>query len=179
MTYPRWTYFPAESRPPDWVHPFISVVAAARSDIDTMTVDGLSSDDVLACLRPGLVSLGYDIEAGKAKADKILRPVLFGDEGKELVRYEVDGVHDDLGIIIEVEAGRGAQSNAVYRDLIRTSLIVGARFLIIGVMQEYRSLNKGNVSRVHSYEDSLAQLRAIYASRRLALPFEGVLLFGY
>jgi hypothetical protein len=36
----------------------------------------------------------------------------------------VDGVHDELGILLEIEAGRGARGNAVYRDLVRTSLIV-------------------------------------------------------
>jgi hypothetical protein len=32
---------------------------------------------------------------------------------------------------------------------------------------------------VASYRDARNQLDAIYASGRLALPFEGVLLFGY
>jgi hypothetical protein len=32
---------------------------------------------------------------------------------------------------------------------------------------------------VHSYKDSKDQIDAIFASQRLQLPFEGVLLFGY
>jgi hypothetical protein len=42
------------------------------------------------------------------------------------VTYEIDAAHDELGIVVEVEGGRGARSNAAYRDLVRTSLIVGA-----------------------------------------------------
>jgi hypothetical protein len=52
--------------------------------------------------------------------------------GRERVAYEVDAVHDELGILVEVEAGRGARGNAVYRDLVRSSLIVDQRFLMLG-----------------------------------------------
>ena len=152
---------------------------AARPSIESLTVDGLTSDTVLAFLHPGLVGLGYEVEAGKATAQKIRRPVLFGDGGQERVAYEVDGVHDELGIVVEVEAGRGARGNAIYRDLIRTSLIVGARFLVLGLMQEYRHNQSGKVVKVQSYREARDQLDAIYASGRLQLPFEGVLLFGY
>ncbi|MGH9116693.1 MAG: hypothetical protein ACRD0A_02085 [Acidimicrobiales bacterium] len=81
---------------------------------------------MLLKLRPGLEALGYTVEASKKRADKVRRPVLFGESGSERVAYEVDAVHDELGVLLEVEAGRGAMGNAVYRDLIRTSLIVGA-----------------------------------------------------
>lgn len=82
-------------------------------------------------------------------------------------------------VLLEVEAGRGARGNAVYRDLIRTSLIVDAQYLALGVMQEYRHKSGGKNVVVHSYADAKDQLDAIYASQRLQLPFEGVLLFGY
>lgn len=145
------------------------------------TVDGLTSDKVLAHLRPGLLKLGYEVEGGKHRADKIRRPVLFGDQGHERVAYEVevDAVHDELGLLVEVEAGRGARGNAVYRDLVRSSLIVDQRFLVLGVMRSYRHQSSGRPIIVSSYRDSKDQLDALYASGRLWLPFEGVLLFGY
>jgi hypothetical protein len=105
--------------------------------------------------------------------------VLFGGNGRERVAYEVDAFHDKLGIAVEVEAGRGARGNAIYRDLIRASLIVGANYLALGVMTEYRHLNKGKTQRVKSYDDARDQLDAIYTSGRLKLPFQGLLLFGY
>ena len=78
-----------------------------------------------------------------------------------------------------MEAGRGARGNAVYRDLIRTSLIVDVRYLALGVMTQYRHLSGGKQMVVHSFHDAREQLDAIYASGQLHLPFEGVLLFGY
>ena len=81
---------------------------------------------------PCALALGYEIEAGKTASGKIRRPVLFGENGSARVAYEVDGFHPDLNIVLEIEAGRGAAGNADYRDLIRTSLIVDADFLILG-----------------------------------------------
>jgi hypothetical protein len=88
-------------------------MAGAREAIDSGTVDGLTSDQVLSALRPGLVALGFEVEAGKDRAEKIRRPVLFGDSGTERVSYEVDAVHDELGLLVEVEAGRGPGERGV------------------------------------------------------------------
>lgn len=170
---------PPRSRRAPWVGGFVQAVADTRASIDSRVVDDLTSDRVLAHLRPGLVDLGFTVETGKKAAEKIHRPVLFGDQGRPRVSYEVDAVHDELGIVAEVEAGRGARGNAVYRDLIRASLIVDARFLALGVMQAYRHQSQGRSVVVSSYDEAKAQLDAIYASGRLTLPFEGVLLFGY
>jgi hypothetical protein len=177
--YPEWFYYPASARPPGWVHDFTDAVTSAREDIESRAVLGLTSDRVLAALRPGLESLGFLVETGKHKGERIHRPVLFGERGVERVAYEVDAVHDGLGVVLEVEAGRGARGNAIYRDLVRVSLIVGARFLLLGVMQEYRHLTAGKPISVASYHDAKEQLDAVYASGRLGLPFEGLLLFGY
>jgi hypothetical protein len=142
-------------------------------------VSGLKSNTVLAALQPGLRNLGYTVEAGQGKEKRIRRPVLFGENGRERVAYHVDAVHDELGVLVEVEAGRGARGNAVYRDLVRSSLIVGARFLILGVMLKYRHKTKEKPGVVASYREAKDQLDALFASGRLKLPFEGVLLFGY
>lgn len=66
-------------------------------------------------------------------------PVLFGNGGLAEVSYEIDAFHDDLGVAVEVEAGRGAANNADYRDLIRTSLILDADFLAMLTPITYRS----------------------------------------
>lgn len=86
----------------------------ARGAIDSSTVSGLNSDAVPAHLRPGLEALGYEVEGGKAKVQKIRRPVLYGEQGLERVSYEIDAWHEELGIVVEVEAGRGTMGNAVY-----------------------------------------------------------------
>lgn len=92
----------------------------------------------------------------------VFRPVLFGKNGIPEVNYEIDAFHDQLGIAVEVEAGRGAAGNADYRDIVRTSLILDANHMALLMPIRTRG-----------------QLSAIYASQRLKLPFGGVLLIGY
>lgn len=137
----------------------------------------LNSDGVLKCLASDLAGLGYSVEATKARADKIRRPVLFGGQGRELVAYEIDAFHDEHRIVVEIEAGRGRAGNALFRDLIRSSLIVDVRFLAIGLALEYRYGTKGTTSEDYAW--ALGEIGAIYASGQLTLPFEGLLLFGY
>lgn len=175
LSYPNWIYFPTRSRPPPWAIDFVDAVASAQPAIDSATSTGLTSDAVLAELRPGLEALGYTVESSKRRADKVRRPVLFTERGVERVAYEVDAVHDEFGVLVEIEAGRGAQNNAVYRDLVRASLIVDARFLVLGVMAEYRYA----AGATQSYRDARELLEAVFASGRLEFPFEGILLFGY
>jgi hypothetical protein len=177
--YPSWVYYPTRTRPPSWATDFIGVVAAAADEIDSRVAGGLNSNAVLGKLRPGLQALGYQVESSKLHADRIRRPVLFGENGVERVAYEIDAVHDSLGVLVEIEAGRGADGNAVYRDLVRASLIVDARFFVLGVLQQYRRMSSGRPIIVSSYRDTKNQLDAIYASGRLGLPFDGVLLVGY
>lgn len=141
--YPNWFYYPSHDRPPQWVHDFVAVIVAARGSIESRSVEHLKSDVVLAELLPGLEGLGYKVEAGKKATQRIRRPVLFGDRGTERVTYEVDTVHDELGILVEIGTGREARGNAVCRDLIRASLIVGSKFLVLGVMEEYRHQSGG------------------------------------
>jgi hypothetical protein len=181
VTYPEWTYFPRNARPPAWALDLVSVVGAQVSKIDSTPVpfagsEALTSDVVLGYLRPGMQELGYTVEGGKKAEDKIRRPVLFGENGLAEVSYEIDAFHDDLGIAVEVEAGRGAMSNAAYRDIIRASLLLDARFMVLMMPSTYRY---GTASRARAYLNSRDLLAAIYASRRIELPFEGVLLIGY
>lgn len=175
--YPEWSYFPRNVRPPDWVAEVVSVVAVAESEIGTLTTKGPTSDAVLAVLAPGLASMGFAVEVGKAKAGKIRRPVLYGANGIESVAYELDAFHDQLGIAVEVEAGRGAVNNADYRDIIRASLVLDSRFLVILMPQHYWSV--GGTGNVRAYRSTLSLVEAIYASQRLQLPFQGLLVVGY
>lgn len=179
MNYPKWQYFPSYAQAPIWVSDFIEVVSIHGNEVDSRMVENLTSDRVLSYIADDLASLGYQVETGKKAIQKIRRPVLFGEEGVERVSYEIDAFHDSLGIAVEVEAGRGARGNAVYRDLIRTSLIVGARYLVLGVMIEYRHQSSGKEVTVRSYEDAQSLIEAIFSSGRLGLPFEGILLVGY
>lgn len=175
-TYPDWCYFPRRTLAPEWVTTFISCVHSNREALDSRTHPKLDSNEVLGVLRNDLVTLGWSIEAGKKHIDRIRRPVLFGDRGIARVNYEIDGWHDKENAVLEIESGRGWQGNAFYRNLIRTSLIQGAEYLVIGMRLSY---SYAGVSAQNDFEKARDQLDAIYASGRLELPFSGVLLFGW
>ena len=177
--WPQWMYYPPRSRPPAWVPEFIAAVAAVRERLDSADVYALTSDVVLSHLAPGLTALGYNIEARDRDDDWICRPVLFGPQGTQRVAFQVDGIHDGLGIVVDIEAGRGAPNNAVYRNLIRASLIVDARFLALGVIAGDRHMTGRPEMHMEGFAEAAALLDFVYASGRLVLPLEGMLLFGY
>jgi hypothetical protein len=153
----------------------VAAFLSVRAQIDSRANVGVSSDAALAALRPGLVRQGFDVEAGKTRAGRLRRPVLFGEVGRAVVAYEVDGFHPEHEIVLEVEAGRGAANNADYRDLIRASLMVDARFLVLAMMLHYGT----GRTAIKSYDAARDRIDAIYASERLKLPLEGILLVGY
>jgi hypothetical protein len=174
MVYPMWSYFPRNVRPPAWASSFVEVVRSSEGKISTVEhKTGLDSDAVLNHLSSGLVALGYAVESGKTKEAKIHRPVLFGENGTPSVNYEIDAFHDELGIAVEVEAGRGAAGNADYRDIVRTSLILDARYMALLLPVRYRTTSGGKEHAIQAYERTRGQLDAIYASQRLKLPLMG------
>ena len=115
----------------------------------------------------------------KKNVDKVFRTVLWDEKGQPAVTYEVDAAHKGHGVVVEIEASRGILGNAFYRDLVRTSLIPNARYLVIGLATTYKYRTKGKASTSRDYREARAELDALFASRRLQLPFEGVLLLGY
>ncbi len=177
MPFPQWSYFPRNEAPPEWVEPTVAAVAAAEPEITTSLVRAanVKSDDVLRAIAPRLVDFGWAVETGKRAGQKIERPVLYGDNGEVKVKYEIDGWHPLHQAALEVEAGRGAANNADYRDIVRASLLLDARYLCLLMPVDYRAGN----SKWRAYATTNAQLDAIYASQRLRLPFDGVLLIGY
>lgn len=157
------------------MHPLVAAFEQSHTTDDAH----MTSDQKLARLRPALLGLGYEVEGGKKAKDKLRRPVLFGELGNEERTFEVDAFHGELGIALEIEAGRGTQGNAIYRDLIQTSLLIDARFLALAVLIEYRFKSGGKTIGSPDYRKTISLLDAIYASDRLRLPLEGVLIVGY
>jgi len=94
---------------------------------------GLTSDAVLGVLRPELTQLGFAVERGKTAADKIKRPVFFGENGLPDLQYEIDAFHQEWRCGLEVEAGRAWMGNAVYRDLVQALVMVELETLILAV----------------------------------------------
>jgi hypothetical protein len=179
-SYPRWRFFPAFRAPPAWVHDLAAIFANHRAEIDSMVdhEERMESNEVLRVLADDLESgMGFTVERGKKRLGKLPRPVFFGDEGSYLRTYEIDAFEPNNGIALEVEAGRATMGNAVYRDLIQGSLLVDARFLALATPVEYRYGDRP--TREPSYAKTYSVVEAIYGSKRLSLPFDGLLLIGY
>lgn len=168
-------HYPSRSPAPEWTGGVLAAFDTARGEIDSQEHAGVNSNAVLAAIRPSLEQAGFEVERGAAGDQRIRRPVLFGENGRPIVSYDVDAYHPGHGVVVEIEAGRGAANNADYRDLVRACLMVDARYLVIAMMLRYTA--GSNVMR--SYDQTRRRLDAIYASDRLKVPLEGLLLIGY
>lgn len=80
--------------------------------------------------------------------------MLFGDDGKVEVSYEIDALHDGFVIAVEVEAGRGAANGADYRGIVRTSLLLDARNLVLFMPLVYRFMSSGKLQEKRAYDSS-------------------------
>lgn len=170
----RWQYFPRCDHPPAIVLRVIETFASVHAQIDS-TCHGLDSDEVLGLCRNGLQALGFRVEAGKKKGEKIPVPVLFGENGSIDQAFEADAYSKEAGMVLEVEAGRAVANNQFLKDLFQASLMHDVRYLGIAVRQVYEGGNKHS----RDYERVVTFMETLYASRRLQLPLTGILILGY
>ena len=131
----------------------------------------LSSDGALRFLRPGLEAIGFAVEAGKSRGEKIPVPVLFGLNNHIDKSFNADGLSKDGRIVIEVEAGRAVVNYQFLKDVFQACMMHGVEYLVLAVRNDYRGGD--DFHRVHSF------LETLYISSRLALPLKGIVLIGY
>lgn len=179
MSRIRFSSFPRTEPPPEFVLSVVGIFRRHESGISTTSLaKGLTSDAVLAALRPDLLDLGFEVEAGKRKEQKIERPVYFGENGVPAVRYEIDAYHPGWRCGLEVEAGRGWMGNAVYRDLILALVMVDVDHFILAVANEYRYKTGGREAVSRDYDNATALADMIFSHRRFTLPY-GLTVIGY
>jgi hypothetical protein len=131
----------------------------------------LSSDEVLAVLRPHFENIGLKVESSKRSIDKIKVPVLFGKNNTVDRSFEADAVSGDGSIVIEVEAGRATENYQFLKDIFQACLMHRVEYLVIAVRNRYRTHNDFEI--VYSFLDTL------YVSGRITLPLKGIVLVGY
>jgi hypothetical protein len=175
--YPSWIFYPRWVEKPGWVEELVKVFTTHRPEIDSIVVHR-KSNEVLSIIRKDLEQLGYLVEGG-GQNRAIPRPVYFGEYGRPGLQYQIDSYHAENHIALEVEAGRSTRGNAVYRDIIQTSLLVGVDYFVLAVPQKYAFQSSGNEVVDRTYKMCRDIFDALYAGERLRLPFQGVLLIGY
>lgn len=175
----RYSTFPRTEPPASFAEQVISIFQKHELSISTLSLKkGLRSDEVLAILRADLLTVGFEVEGGKRKGQKIERPVFYGENGAPTVRYQIDAYHPTWRCGLEVEAGRAWMGNAVYRDLIQASVMVNMDHLILAVPLTYKYLNADRAAISNDYDNTRALADALYGHSRLQLPYH-LMVIGY
>lgn len=168
----NWAYFPRSSKATDHA---VRIVEVFRQHYDSVRSDRhqLESNEVLARIADGLSALGFRVEAGKRRAQKVHVPVLYGDNGSVRKAFDADAWDESECFVLEVEAGRGVINNQFLKDVFQACMMDGVRFLCIAVRNVYGPGKSRDFDRVVTFMDTL------YASNRMSLPLEGILIVGY
>jgi hypothetical protein len=175
----RYICFPRTEPPPNFVASIANVFQKHENKIGTKRLTkGLTSNEVLGVIRSDLVELGFDVEAGKQKEDKIERPVFFGENGQPTLKYEIDAYHSAWRCGLEVEAGRAWMGNAVYRDLIQALTMVQVDTLILAVPNSYKYQNSGRLTISPDYDNAVNVAETLFGHSRFKFPYN-LIMIGY
>ncbi len=170
----EWFYFPQSLEPHSLAREVVAAFENVASEIES-PINTLDSNGVLLKVRPGLEALGFTVETGKKKAEKITVPVLFGRNGRIEKSFDADAYHVQGKFVLEVEAGRAVSNNQFLKDLFQACLMVDVDYLGIAV----RNVYEAGSATGKDFETVVRFFETLQASRRLQLPLKGVLVIGY
>lgn len=97
--------------------------------------------------------------------------MLFGRNGKTAKAFRADAYHEPAGFVLEVETGRAVDNNQFLKDLFQACMMQDVKHAAIALRNTYRGSD--DLSTACRFFDTL------YASSRLLVPLEGVLILGY
>lgn len=166
----NWFHFPQSSKPSEKLLQAIAAFDRVHAKIDSSKFD-LNSNAVLAAVSPELIRIGFRVESGKKKSEKIGVPVFYGENGAVEKSFDADAYHEREGIVIEVEAGRGVVNNQFLKDLFQACMMDGVSQLCIAVRLTYKGQR--------DFITVVTFMRTLFASRRLQLPLKSVVIVGY
>lgn len=172
----NWQYFPKSDRISEKLLETIRVFEDRSQEIDSEAIDKSSmidSNTVLAILKDGLLSIGYQVEVSKSGDGKIAVPVLYGRNGKADKSFFADGYHVHEEIVLEVEAAAAVANNRFLKDLFEACVMDNVKYCIIAVRNHNKTTNQKDFEAVMKFIDT------VYASQKLKLPLTGVLIIGY
>lgn len=166
----RYQFFPRSVGLLNNIKPIVECFISVEDQI-TSTKNNLKSNEVLAVMRPYLVKVGLQVEAGKKSGEKIQVPVLFGLDNRIDKYFYADAISADGKVVLEVEAGRATENYQFLKDIFQASMMHGVEYLVLAVRNTYR--------RHDDFEQVYIFLETLYISNRLTLPLKGILLIGY
>ncbi|HEV2292646.1 MAG TPA: hypothetical protein VGR35_02250 [Tepidisphaeraceae bacterium] len=173
----RYISFPRTVPQPPFVEQVVAVFAKHERATTTLGAGSkLKSDGVLALLRDDLLALGFQVEAGKQKEQKIRRPVFFGEYGKPQLQYQVDAYWPQHRCGLEIEAARAVGGNAIYRDLLQALVMVEVDHLFLAVPLSYVYGKKK--TKNEGFKHAMAVAEALYGHTRIRMPY-ALTVIGY
>ncbi|MBQ8445417.1 MAG: hypothetical protein IJX22_03410 [Opitutales bacterium] len=166
----KYKFFPRSLGLSDEMKAVIDCFKSAERKISSEGNE-LTSNQVLAFLRPSLQKLGYSVESGKKRGEKIDVPVLFGTNNSIDKSFYADALSSDRRIVVEIEAGRAVDNNQFLKDLFQACMMFEVEYLILAVRNKYRKQD--------DFESVYTFFETLYISNRVKLPLKGILLIGY
>ena len=166
----RFQFFPRSLGLSDEMKAVVNCFKVAEANISS-DKNELTSNQVLAFLRPGLQKIGYFVESGKKRGEKIDVPVLFGANNSIDKSFYADALSADRRIVVEIEAGRAVDNNQFLKDLFQACMMFEVEYLILAVRNKYRKQD--------DFESIYTFFETLYISNRIKLPLKGILLVGY
>jgi hypothetical protein len=175
----RWTYFPKNKVITKLGLDVVRVFETNENNISselnnhligTGTTDS-HSNNVLDKIYLQLQQIGFEVETGKKKDEKIHIPVLFGEQGKALQSFDADAYNKNEKFVLEVEAGRAVSNYQFLKDYFQACVMVDVEYLAIAVRKIYKKQN--------DYETVCNFFDTLYASGRLRTELKGILIIGY
>ncbi|MBE2254665.1 MAG: hypothetical protein IAE65_00565 [Ignavibacteria bacterium] len=166
----NWQFFPKSRIIPKHLQNVLGVFELNENLINS-DVHNYKSNEVLENVRTNLEKLDFQIEKSKKTIDKIKVPVLFGQNGKLEKYFDADGYNKTNKTVIEVEAGRAVTNFQFLKDLFQAWMMYEVDYLVIAVRKDY----KGNPD----FQIVKTFFETLYASGRLQLPLNGILIIGY
>lgn len=166
----RWMYYPNSDKMPAHLMQVVNAFEINEEAISS-DVHQLKSDEVLATLSQDLETSGFLVEKSKAKADIVRVPVLYGENGKETLAFEVDAFDPLNNTVVEIEAGRGFTNYQFLKDFFECCMMQNAKYFCVAVRKTYRGHK--------DFESVCSFFSALYASQRMSLPLDGILVIGY
>ena len=118
----QYQFFPRSRGLTDEMRQVVDCFNVVNDRISSETND-LVSNDVLAILRPHFEQIGFVVETGKAKEEKIDVPVLFGIDNKVDKSFYADALSQDGRIVVEVEAGQATENHRFLKDIFEASMM--------------------------------------------------------
>ncbi|WP_310377535.1 hypothetical protein [Flavobacterium sp.] len=166
----NWQYYPKRKEIPSHLKDVIDIFILNEKLISSDKLT-LHSNEVLEKVSLNLLELNYQVETSKKAIDKIKVPVLFGLNGKLEKYFDADAYNEELKTVIEVEAGRAVTNYQFLKDLFQACMMHEVDFLVIAVRKTY--------GKNQDFQSVITFFETLYASGRLILPLEGILIIGY